>query len=144
MDWNFLKSNWALAAASVIAVVIVFFVIAQLIRRSAWGQLQETLRTLDKVRRHEAKALKSVEKAEGIAERLSENAERAKPRHLQEAKDALSDARALAKIANDKILVAENHVRRVIHDEYPPIRHEAMRQRYLPDPARDRKPFSFK
>ncbi len=143
MDWNFLKSNWALAAASVIAVAVVFFVIVQLIRQSGWGRLQETLRALDNARRQEAKALKSVEKAERIAERLHENADRAKPRHVQEAKDALHDARALAKIANDKILVAENHVRLVIHDEYPPVRHEAMRQRYLPDPARDKKPFSL-
>ena len=143
MDWNFLKSNWALGVAAVIGLIIVFFVILQLVRRSAWGQLQETLRILDKARRDEANALRSVEKAERIAERLQENADRAKPRHVQESKEALSDARALAKIANDKILVAENHVRRVIHEEYPPVRHEAMRQKYLPDPARDKKPFSF-
>ncbi len=143
MDWNFLKSNWALAAAAVIAVAVVFFIIVQLIRRSGWGRLQETLRTLDKARRDEAKALKSVEKADRIAARLQENAEQAKPRHLQEARDALSDARMLAKIANDRILVAENHVRLVIHDEYPPVRHEEMRQKYLPDPARDKKPISL-
>ena len=63
MDWNFLKSNWALAAASVIGVVAAFFVIVQLISRTGWGQLQVTLKVLDKARRDEAKALKSVEKA---------------------------------------------------------------------------------
>jgi len=143
MDWNFLKSNWALAAASVIGVVAAFFVIVQLISRTGWGQLQVTLKALDKARRQEVKALKSVEKAERIAEQLHENADRAKPRHVQEAKDALSDARMLAKIANDRILVAENHVRLVIHDEYPPVRQEEMRQKYLRDPARDKKPISL-
>ena len=143
MDWNIVKSNWALAVAAIIGFVIVLIVVAHLIRRSAWGQLHQTLQTLAKARQDEAKALKSVEKAEHIARRLHENADRAKPRHLQEAKDALQDARALAKIANDKILIAENHVRRVIHEEYSPVRQEALRQKYLPEPTRDKKPFSF-
>ncbi len=143
MDWNILKSNWALAVAAIIGFMIVLIVVAHLIRRSAWGQLRQTLRSLAKARQNEASALNSVERAERIARRLDENADRAKPRHLQEAKDALQDARALAKIANDKILVAENHVRRVIHEEYPPVKQEALRQKYLPDPARDKKPFSF-
>lgn len=143
MDWHILKSNWALAVASIIGSIIVLIVMAQLIRRSAWGQLRETLRALDKARQDEVKTLKSVEKAERIARRLHDNADRAKPRHLQEAKDALQDARALAKIANDKILIAENHVRRVIHEEYPPVKQEVLRQKYLPEPARDKKPFSF-
>ena len=138
-----LKSNWALAVAAIIGLIIVLIVIAQLIRRSAWGQLRETMRTLDKARQNEAKALRSLEKAERIARRLHDNADRAKPRHLQEAKDALQDARALAKIANDKILVAENHVRRVIHEEFPPLKQEMLRQKYLPEQARDKKPFSL-
>ena len=87
--------------------------------------------------------MKAVEKAEYVAKRLHDNADRAKPRHLQEAKEALQDARTLAKIANDKILIAENHVRRVIVEEFPPVRHEAMRQKYLPDAARDKRPFTF-
>lgn len=143
MDWNILKSNWALAVAAILGFIIVMIAVAQLIRRSSWGQLRQTLKTLAKARRDEAIALKSAEKAERVARRLHEYADRAKPRHLQEAKDALQDARALTKIANDKILVAENHVRRVIHEEYPPVRQEALRQKYLPDPARNKKPFSF-
>jgi len=143
MDSIILKSNWALAVAAIIGFVIILIVVGNLIRQSAWGQLRQTLQTLAKARQDEAKALKSLEKAEHITRRLHENADRAKPRHLQEAKDALQDARALAKIANDKILIAENHVRRVIHEEYPPIRQEALRQKYLPEPARDKKPFSF-
>ena len=143
MDWNILKSNWALAVAAIIGFTIVLIVVAHLIRRSAWGQLRETIHTLDKARQDEAKALQSVDRAERVSRRLHDNADRAKPRHLQEAKDALQDARALAKIANDKILIAENHVRRVIHEEYPPVKQDALRQKYLPEPARDKKPFSI-
>jgi putative cell wall-binding protein len=104
---------------------------------------RDRLKILAKARQDEGKALKSVEKAERIVRRLHDNADRAKPRHLQEAKDALQDARALAKIAHDKIMVAENHVRRVILEEFPPIKHETMREKYLPNAARDQKPFTF-
>ena len=143
MDWNILKNNWALAIAAFVAAMVTLVVVVHVIKRSAWGRLRESRLMLRKARQHEAKAQKSVDKAERIARRLHQNADRTKPRHLEEAKEALQDARALAKIANDRILVAENHVRRVIHDEYPPARHEALRQKYLPEPARDRKPFSF-
>jgi len=118
-------------------------VVVQLVQRSAGGQLRATVRALAQARQDEAKALKSVEKAERIARRLHEKADRAKPRHLQEAKDALGDARALAKIANDKVLIAQNHVRRVIYEEYPPARQEALREKYLPPQERDKRPFSF-
>ncbi len=143
MDWDLLKSNWALIVAAIIGSIIIVLIVIQLIKRSAGGQLRQTLKTLAKSRMNEAKARKSVEKAERITRRLHENADRAKPRHLQEAKEALEDARALAKIANDKILIAENHVRRVILEEFPPIKHEAMREKYLPNAARDQKPFTF-
>ena len=143
MDWDLLKSNWALIAAAIIGSIIIVLIVIQSIKRSAGGQLRQTMKALAKARQDEAQAGKSVEKAERITRRLHENADRAKPRHLQEAKDALQDARALAKIANDKILVAENHVRRVILEEFPPIKHDAMREKYLPNAARDQKPFTF-
>ena len=143
MDSDLLKSNWALIVAAIIGSIIIVLIVIQLIKRSAGGQLRQAMKTLAKARQDEAKAGKSVEKAERITRRLHENADRAKPRHLQEAKDALQDARALAKIANDKILVAENHVRRVILEEFPPIKHDAMREKYLPNAARDQKPFTF-
>ncbi len=143
MDWDILKTNWALAIAAALGVIIALIAIVQLFRRSAAGQLRKTVAALAKARLDEAKALKSVQKAERIARRFRDNADRAKPRHLQEAKDALGDARALAKIANDKVLVAENHVRRVIHEEYPPLKQEGLRQKYLPSQEADEKPFSF-
>jgi mannitol-specific phosphotransferase system IIBC component len=138
-----LKSNWALIAAAVIGVTLVTLIVFQLIGKSARGQLRRTLQALAKARQNEAQALKSVKKAERVARRLNDKKDRAKPRIVQEAGDALEDARALAKIAKDRILVAENHVRHVILEEFPPVKHEAMRQKYLPDAARDQKPFTF-
>ncbi len=143
MDSEFLKSNWALLAAVGIGLIIVLIVLSQLIRRSAWGQLRATRRALAEARRDEGRALQAVEKAERIARRLHERAEQTKPRHVQEANGVLEDARMLAKIANDKVLVAENHVRRVIHEEYPPVKQERLRKKYLPEQAADKRPFSF-
>jgi uncharacterized membrane protein YcjF (UPF0283 family) len=143
MDWDVLKNNWALIVAAIIGSIIIVIIVIQLIKRSPGGQLRQTLKTLAKARQDEGKSRKSVDKSERIVRRLHENADRAIPRHLQEAKDALQDARALAKIANDKILIAENHVRRVILEEFPPIKHDAMREKYLPNAARDQKPFTF-
>jgi len=143
MDSEFLKSNWALLAAAGIGLIIVLIVLSQLIRRSAWGQLRATRRVLAEARQGAARALQAVEKAERIAKRLQERAEHTKPRHVQEANGVLEDARMIAKIANDKVLIAENHVRRVIHEEYPPVQQERLRNKYLPEQATDKRPFSF-
>ena len=75
--------------------------------------------------------------------KLDANAGKVKPRLLQEAKDALQDARALEKIAGDKVLIAANHVRRVIHEEFPPSRQQKLRARYLPGEEQNEGPFSF-
>jgi hypothetical protein len=66
-----------------------------------------------------------------------------KPVRLQEARDAVQDAGALLKIAEDQVLIAENHVRKIIVEEFPPNRHERMRSRYLPGEREDGKPFTF-
>jgi hypothetical protein len=143
MDPGFVRNNWALLVAAGLGAAIALVVVYHLIKRSAWGQLRRKLGVLAKARREEARAMRALDKAERLAGRLREKAERAKPRHLREATEALEDARALAKIAHDKVLVAENHVRRVIHEEYPPLRQAGLRARYLPETGRDKRPFSF-
>jgi hypothetical protein len=93
MDPELLKSNWALLAAVGIGLIIALIVLSQLIRRSAWGQLRETRRTLAEARQGAARALQAVEKAARIAKRLHERAEHTKPRHVQEANEVLSPYR---------------------------------------------------
>ncbi|MFQ6005548.1 MAG: hypothetical protein ACE5OQ_08585 [Woeseia sp.] len=143
MDFELFKSNWAIVAASAIGLIIVMIVVSRLLRLSARGQLRVTLRMLSKARREEAEALRAVRKATRRAKQLHDKADRAKPRHLQEATEALEHARSLAEIANDKLLVAENHVRRVIYEEFPPVKQERLRKKYLPDREPDGRPLSF-
>ena len=66
-----------------------------------------------------------------------------RPSSLQEAREKLEDAGALLKIARDRLMVAENQVRRVIFEEFPPARQESLRARYLPQDVVDKRPFTF-
>ena len=64
-------------------------------------------------------------------------------RAVQEATEAMQDAEALLKSADDQVLIAGNHVRKLIVEEFPPKQHERMRNKYLPGEHKDDKPFSF-
>ena len=83
------------------------------------------------------------DRAKARLEGLAGRSESVKPVRLQEARDALQDAEALLKIARDHVLIAENHVRKIIVEEFPPKHHERLRRRCLPGEDDDSKPFSF-
>ena len=143
MTVDFLRHNWALVVAAALLLIIGVTTLVVLYRRSAAGQLSRTAKRAQQAHNNLAKAQKAVAAAEKRVSRLQKKAASVKPRVLQEAKEALQDAQALQKIAGDQILVANNHLRRVIYEEYPPARHEALRRKYLPDDKPDTKPFSF-
>lgn len=143
MDATWLKANWALAVAAVVGTGLFFALAVHAFRRSARGQLRQVCRQLTAERRKHRKAERRVVKAERRKARLERRAHGVKPRALREAVEALADARALAKIAGDCVAIAENHVRRVIVEEFPPARHERLRRKYLPGPPAADKPFTF-
>ena len=138
-----LTDNWALALAFLVASLAAIVIVAGVVRRSARGRLKSVRADLRKALKNLNKAARAVEKTQRRLAKRGANAEKVKPRLLQEAKDALQDARALDKIAHDKVLVAGNHVRRVIHDEFPPSKQQKLRDRYIPDLDQDKRPFSF-
>jgi len=132
MNVEFFSQYWALLFAAVPALVVAIAVTRAIVARSAPGQLRSmlanhrsALKSLDGARVKRAKAERYVEKLVGRADQI-------KPRILEEAQATLRDAQALEKIAAGKVLVTTNHVRRVIHEEFPPSRHDEMRARYLP------------
>ena len=94
-------------------------------------------------RREAARCLRAGERARSRLESLARRSESVKPSRLQAAQEAVQDAEALLKIASDQVLIAENQVRKIIVEEFPPKRHERMRRRYLPGDAEDGKPFTF-
>ncbi|MDH3352055.1 MAG: hypothetical protein OEM60_02885 [Gammaproteobacteria bacterium] len=141
MTIDLLARNWALVIASVLWTAVLLFVAFRIFQDSPRGRLWATVRQL---RRREATARNArrvVAKSAAKLTRLRANAAAKKPRHLEEAAGSLEDARALQKICDDQVLVARNHVRKLILEEYPPKRHAAMRERYLGQESPDTAPF---
>ena len=143
MNDTILTDNWALALAVLVTSLATIVIVAGVARRSARGRLKRVRTDLRKALKNLSKAAHIAEKSQRRLAKLGANAEKVKPRLLQEAKDALQDARALEKIAHDQVLVAKNHVRRVIHDEFPPSKQQKLRDRYIADVDHDKRPFSF-
>lgn len=143
MTLDYLSRNWALVAASVLVTAVLLFVVFRAYQDSAKGRLQAKAKQL-RAREQDARAArKAVDKAVASLDRLRAKADSVRPRRVEEASGALEDARALQKIADDQVLIARNHVRKIILEEYPPKRHEAMRTRYLGQDAGDQKPFTM-
>ena len=143
MNAEVLQTHWALLLASITGCALLLFAVAVLANNSARGQLRRKQKVLKQERGRLRKAEAVVEKAERQKARLMKLADRVKPRLLRESAEAVEDARALAKIAADRVLVAENHLRRVIVEEFPPTQHEQLRSRYLPDAPEKKRPFTF-
>ena len=131
MTVEFLIRNWALVVASILATAILVFVLVRLYRDSDRGQLGNRVRALQGRYKAVARAQRGVDKASERLDELRESAPTVKPRHVEEAGEALEDARLLLNNANDQVLIAEKDVRELILDEYPPNRHEALRRKYL-------------
>jgi septal ring factor EnvC (AmiA/AmiB activator) len=143
MNDTLLTDNWALALAVIVASLATIVIITVVMRKSAGGRLKRVRADLRKALKSRSKATSAAEKLQRRLAKLDANSDKVKPRLLQEAKDALQDARALEKIAHDRVLVAANHVHRVIHDEFPPSKQQELRDRYMPDFDPDKGPFSF-
>jgi hypothetical protein len=130
MTLQYLQQHWALLAASILGTAVLLFVLWRAWLDSARGRLAVARRDL---RAALATARKRQRQAQSLAATLD----------LQEAAEAIQDAEALLKIAADQVLIAENHVRKIIVEEFPPKRHERMRNRYLSGERADGRPFSF-
>ena len=143
MDGNLLISNWALVAAGALLTAVAVVVASAVYRRSASGQLRERVRALEATRREAASAERRLQSLGRKLDGLRARAGQVKPSRITELEGLVSDARSLVKIAGDKQMIAENRLRQLIHEEFPPDRHDALRGRYLPDDGNDGRPFTF-
>ena len=143
MNMESLRSDWAIWLALAAIVVALVMIVPILLKQTSGSKLKRVLVTRKEAQKALRKCTRTTENAETKLQKLSSNAERVKPRVLQEATEAVEDGQALTKILSDKVMVAENHVRRVIHDEFPPAKHDRMREKYLPQDVKDKRPFSF-
>ena len=140
-DW--LRNHWALIAAAVPAIIVVYALLEALYRKSAGGQLNRALAAHREAQAALKRTGRRIRRLERRLEHLAKHSRTVRPRVLREAEEALADQRTLGKILDEKQQVTANHVRRVIFDEYPPERHEKLRARYLPEDVADGRPFGF-
>jgi hypothetical protein len=143
MTFAELQQHWALFGAAALGATVLLFAVWRVWLDSSRGRLRAAQGRLFRKRREAAKCRRSAERAKGKLEGLAGRSESVKPVRLQEARDALQDAGALLKIAEDQVLIAENHVRKIIVEEFPPKHHERMRRRCLSGETEDGKPFGF-
>lgn len=143
MNLDLLRDNWALAIAAAIALALALFGLARLLGASAPARLRGAARRLAAERKRLRKAEAAVERAERRVQSLKGRVEKVKPRSLQEAIGKAADQQALARIARDNVLIAEQRLRQIIHEEYAPAKQARLRARYLPESPPDRRPFSF-
>lgn len=132
MDTDGLANNWALILAAVPALIAAVLILRFMLGRTANGQLRSVLKGHRDAQKKLAEARKLSHKTSARVEKLTVKAGRTKPRVLQEAREAAEDAQSLEKIAGDQVQITANHVRRVIHEEFPPVRQEKLREKYLP------------
>lgn len=135
MNGDLFQRHWGPLVASLLLAVVAVIVLAALWRQSRWGQLGRTVRELRRCRHARDRARRHLRRAERRHARLDARRDRTPPRQLHAAQEQLQDARALLRIADDRMLVAANHVRLVIVEAFPPSRQDALRRRYLPDDA---------
>ncbi len=136
MNLEFLTRHWALVLAGILAAVITLFVVFRVWSDSAGGQLRAMHNALLRRRQELSRHQKVADKAEKKLAKLRARADSVKPRHLQEAAEALEDAAELAKIANDQVMIAETRLRELILEEFPQNQHTALRARYFGDESR--------
>ncbi len=138
-----LRDNWALALAGAVTILVVGFMLVRRLADSAPARLRAARKRLAAERVLLRKAESAVERAERHVQALKARAQTVKPRILQEAVGKAADATALARIARDNVLVAEQRLRQVIHEEFAPAKQARLRARYLPESSSEKRPFSF-
>lgn len=143
MTLEYAIKNWALLAAAVLAAAVLLFVLYRIYQDSVLGRLHSAVSLLARREREARNTRKAVARAAAKGERLRARSDSVKPRHCREASETLEDARALQKIAEDQILIAQNHVRQLIIDEFPPKKQSALCSKYLPELPQETKPFTM-
>ena len=107
------------------------------------GQLNRQRREL----RHRLYELNKAEKASRLSlsnyEAMRAKAQTTSPHRLARAEQRAKDMETLLGHARDRVLVAENHLRRTIIDRYPPVHHGRMLNRFVPDRKARPLPFGF-
>ena len=140
-DW--LVQHWALVAATAAVAAALLVLAVRLWMQSRAARLRRALRRKRQRERELKKAARSARRIGRSLGRLEDKAGKIAPKRLSEAQGRAQDARRLCEIAADQLLVAENHVRKIIVEEFPPGQHEALRRRHRLSDAPRKADFGF-
>mgnify|MGYP001828913665 CR=1 FL=1 len=143
MTFDLLQQHWALFIAGIVGTAVLLFAAWRAWLDSPRGRLRTARRRLRDKRVAALRQQSALQRLSSALDSLEKKANSITPRRLREAAEAVQDAEALLKCAGDQVLVAENHVRKIIVDDFPPRHHERMRSRYLPGDRQEGKPFTF-
>lgn len=143
MNRDFLIGNWALVVAAALLLAVAAVVVTALYRRSRSGRLRARVRALAAARRESTSAERRLQSLERQLDGLKARADKVRPSRITDIEGRHGDAQSLLKIAGDRQMIAENRLRQLILEEFPPARHEALRRRYLPDAEEVGRPFTF-
>jgi len=131
MTLELVTRNWALVVASVLGTAILMFVLFRLYTDSPRGRLRRCVRTLRVKQAAAGKTRRQLGAAQRRLAHLQARAALIKPRLVSAADEAVQDAQMLQKIADGQVLIAIKQVREVILEEFPPNRHDVLRNKYL-------------
>lgn len=137
-----LQQHWALLSAGIVGGAALAFAAWRAWLDSPRGRLAAARRRLGNARAEARRGQKRLQQLSAKLTALEKKADSVRPRRLEDTAGAVQDAAALLKIAGDQVLIAENHVRKIIFEEFPPKHHERMRSRYLPRDGQDGRQFS--
>jgi hypothetical protein len=140
---NDLQGHWALLLGCALGAILAVVLLWHWLASTSYSRLHRGRKVLRSKRQDLRKANAVVAAAERRVAKLRSRPDREKPRHISEADESLADAQALAKIAYDQVLTAENHLRRIIVEEYPPSKQARLREKYQVSEVPDKRPFTF-
>jgi len=133
MDMTSINENVLLLVGLGIFLGISVGVILPNILPTPRGRLNRQSRELRHVRYELQHAEKLAEKANRTYAKMKQQSERVKPDMLRKAEVMAEDRKIMLKHAKDKVMAAQNHVRNVVLNEYPPVYQESLLRKYLPE-----------
>ena len=95
------------------------------------GRLNKQRRELRHRLYQHVQAQRAADRAAKKFEAMNARAAKVKPRILRECEATAEDMRRMLVHAKDKVLVAENHVRKIILEEFPPVEQPKLVEKYL-------------
>ena len=131
MTIELVQEYWALLIASVLGLTIALYLLYNAMKGSRRGRLVQALGHLRQREQALKQAIRATDKAEARYSKLSAKGDSMAPNKVLAAKDAVVAARETQRLLEDQVLVVRNDARKIILEEYPPNRHEAMLRKSL-------------